>query len=59
MKKAFVALCVVALSACAVTEQDKPKSGSTVPTSGFLGDYSQLQPGSKEQALLVYFTPDA
>lgn len=59
MKKAFVALCVVALSACSVTQQDKPESGSSVPTSGFLGDYSQLRPGTKDQALLVYFNPNA
>lgn len=59
MKKAFAALCVVALAACSVTQQDKPESGSSVPTSGFLGDYSQLHPGSKDQALLVYFNPNA
>jgi hypothetical protein len=59
VKKAFVALCVVALSACSVTQQDKPESGSSVPTSGFLGDYSQLRPGTKDQALLVYFNPNA
>ncbi len=59
MKKAFAALCVVALAACSVTQQDKPASGSSVPTSGFLGDYSQLRPGTKDQALLVYFNPNA
>jgi hypothetical protein len=59
VNKAIAALCVIALSACAVTEQDKPSSGSTVPTSGFLSDYSELHPGSKDQALLVYFNPNA
>ena len=55
----LAALFVIALSACSVTEQDKPNSGSTVPTSGFLKDYSQLEPGAKDQALLVYFNPNA
>lgn len=59
MRKAFAVVFVIALSACAVTEQDKPEAGSTIPTSGFLKDYSQLQPGSKDQALLVYFNPNA
>jgi Protein of unknown function (DUF3313) len=59
VKKAFAALCVVALAACSVTQQDKPESGSSVPTSGFLSDYSQLKPGAEGQALLVYFNPNA
>ncbi|MGO8920176.1 MAG: DUF3313 domain-containing protein [Stellaceae bacterium] len=59
MKKALAVVFAIALSGCAVTEQDKPKSGSTVPTSGFLSDYSQLHPGTKDQALLVYFNPNA
>jgi hypothetical protein len=59
MRKAFAAVFMITLSACAVTEQDKPESGSSVPTSGFLKDYSQLQPGDKDQALLVYFNPNA
>jgi Protein of unknown function (DUF3313) len=59
VKKAFAALCVVALCACSVTQQDKPESGSSVPTSGFLGDYSQLKPGPEGQALLVYYNPNA
>ena len=48
MRKAFAVVFVTALSACAVTEQDKPKSDSTIPTSGFLKDYSQLEPGAKD-----------
>lgn len=59
MKNALAALVVIALAACSVTEQDKPKSGSTIPTSGFLKDYSQLEPGAEGQALLVYFNPTA
>lgn len=59
VRKTFAVACVVALSACSVTQQDKPEAGSTVPTSGFLADYSQLQPGTKDQALLVYFNPNA
>jgi hypothetical protein len=59
MRKTFAVVFAVALSACSVTQQDKPESGSSVPTSGFLKDYSQLQPGGKDQALLVYFNPNA
>jgi hypothetical protein len=46
----------MALAACSVTEQAKP---DTVQHTGFLKNYSQLQPGAKDQALLVYFNPDA
>ncbi len=52
MKRVFVALLMVGLAGCSVTEQSKP---STVMKTGFLGDYSQLKPGAKDQALLVYF----
>lgn len=58
MKIFVAALLVIALSACSVTEQTKPESGSAVPTSGFLKNYSQLQPGGKDQALLVYINPN-
>ncbi len=51
MKRVFVALLIVGLAGCSVTEQSKP---STVVKTGFLGDYSQLKPGAKDQALLVY-----
>ena len=56
MKRAFVALLMVGLAGCSVTEQSKP---NTVEQAGFLGDYSQLKPGTKDQALLVYFNPNA
>jgi hypothetical protein len=32
---------------------------AAVPTSGFLGDYSQLQPGQEGQTALVYINPNA
>ncbi len=51
MKRIIVALLMAGLAGCAVTEQSKP---STVVKTGFLGDYSQLKPGTKDQALLVY-----
>jgi hypothetical protein len=47
---------MMALAACSVTEQAKP---DTMQQTGFLKNYSQLQPGAKDQALLVYFNPDA
>ena len=47
---------MMALAACSVTEQAKT---DTVQQTGFLKNYSQLQPGAKDQALLVYFNPDA
>jgi hypothetical protein len=56
MKRAFVALLLVGLAGCSVTEQSKPE---TIVKTGFLGDYSQLKPGTKDQALLVYFNPNA
>ncbi len=56
MKRVLSALLMMALAACAVTEQDKP---DTVQRTGFLKDYSQLQPGTKDQALLVYINPNA
>jgi len=56
MKRVFVALLLVGLTGCAVTEQSKP---DTIVKTGFLGDYSQLKPGTKDQALLVYFNPKA
>jgi uncharacterized protein DUF3313 len=51
MKRIIVALLMVGLAGCSVTEQSKP---DTVVKTGFLADYSQLKPGAKDQALLVY-----
>jgi len=56
MKRVLPAIMMMALAACAVTEQSKP---DTVQQTGFLKDYSQLQPGTKDQALLVYINPNA
>jgi len=43
----------LALAACATTRQTR-----SVETSGFLGDYSQLQEGEKGQAQLIYVNPN-
>jgi hypothetical protein len=56
MWRMLSAVMIMALAACSVTEQAKP---DTVQQTGFLKDYSQLQPGAKDQALLVYFNPNA
>jgi hypothetical protein len=56
MKRVLPALMIMALAACAVTEQSKP---ATVQQTGFLKNYSQLQPGGKDQALLIYINPNA
>ncbi len=54
---AIVGSIVVALCAtsCATTRQlrEEPEK------SGFLGDYSQLEPGGDDRARLVYISPDA
>jgi len=55
MNKAFAGLLIVALAACAVTEKSQP---SAVQQTGFLSDYSQLKPGDKEQASLIYQNPN-
>jgi hypothetical protein len=47
------------LKACRPERFKDPAVGSSVPTSGFLGDYSQLKPGTNDQMLLVYFNPNA
>lgn len=45
----------IALAGCAVTEKTQPEAAQN---SGFLQDYSQLKPGDKEQAGLVYWNPN-
>jgi len=40
----------------AKASSDQP---AAIPTSGFLGDYSQLQPGREAQTALVYINPNA
>ncbi len=59
MKYRFACLAMMALSGCAVTEQEKPASVDPTMGSGFLQNYGQLSPGGKDQALLVYFNPNA
>src|SRR5258708_785251 len=56
MRRMLSAVMIMALAACSVTEQAKT---DTVQETGFLKNYSQLQPGAKDQALLVYFNPNA
>lgn len=51
---ACLLIMVGGIAGCAQTEQAK-----TVETSGFLGDYSILQPGKEGEALLVYKNPQA
>jgi Protein of unknown function (DUF3313) len=56
MKRLLPALAVLALVACAKTEQ---QSGSSMaPNSGFLGDYSNLKTGEEGQAALRYVNPN-
>jgi hypothetical protein len=59
MKRVFLVLLLIAAGGCAVTEAQKPKAGDSLATSGFLTNSSQLQPGTKDQAALVYFNPNA
>jgi hypothetical protein len=56
MRRMLPAVMMMALAACSVTEQAKP---DTVQQTGFLKNASQLRPGTKDQALLVYINPDA
>jgi hypothetical protein len=56
MRRMLPAVMMMALAACSVTEQAKP---DTVQQTGFLKNASQLRPGTKDQALLVYIDPDA
>jgi hypothetical protein len=56
MKRVLPAIMMMTLAACSVTEQSKP---DTVQQTGFLKNYSQLQPGTKDQMLLVYINPNA
>jgi hypothetical protein len=56
MKRVLPALMMMILAACSVTEQSKP---TDLQQTGFLKNYSQLQPGTKDQVLLVYIDPNA
>lgn len=48
----FLIFIVLSFGGCATTEQAR-----SVKTSGFLGDYSQLKPGEKNEALLYWIDP--
>jgi len=52
---AVLAACI-ALVACST---ETTRQAPAVKPSGFLGDYSRLQPGGPDRALLVYRAPDA
>ncbi len=56
MKQSFAIflLSALLLLACSTTKQAR-----NVEPSGFLGDYSKLQEGGKDEALLVYRNPQA
>lgn len=54
--RALAALCLIGLVGCAVSERAPEKS---LQKTGFLNDYSELKPGTKDQAMLVYFNPAA
>ncbi len=49
-----IILCVLGVSACSTSYQAR-----NVKESGFLGDYSEFQPGGKGQAQLRYIAPNA
>lgn len=51
---AFLLLATI-VAGCATTRQPR----GAPETSGFLGDYSMLEPGTGDQAGLVYIAPDA
>ncbi|HBP87154.1 MAG TPA: DUF3313 domain-containing protein [Nitrospirales bacterium] len=54
VKIGLVLMCVVGLFGCASTQQTR-----SVEQSGFLGDYSMLKEGEKDETLLIYKNPDA
>jgi hypothetical protein len=57
MRKLLPAAILAVLAACSVTERAPESSLQANPVSGFLGDYSQLKPGTKDEALLIYIDP--
>lgn len=50
-------IAIAGLTQCNTTRQVTQKHYNQ--PSGFLGDYSQMQKGAKDQSNLVYFSPDA
>lgn len=59
MKSICPLLAMIALAACAVTTQQPLSEVEKAPRSGFLSDYSLLQPGKEGQARLRYVNPNA
>jgi Protein of unknown function (DUF3313) len=59
MKSIYPLLAMIALAACAVTSQQPLSDVEKAPRSGFLSDYSLLQPGKEGQPLLRYVDPHA
>src|SRR5690349_21817738 len=54
MRRLFPLLAVLALAACSVTTEQPVSEVEKAPRSGFLTDYSLLQPGTKGQPALRY-----
>ena len=59
MKRLSPLIAVLALAACSVTTQQPLSQVEDAPKSGFLDDYSLLQPGKEGQARLRYVNPSA
>jgi Protein of unknown function (DUF3313) len=59
MKSLYPLLAMIALAACSVTTQQPLSEVEQAPRSGFLTDYSLLQPGTEGQARLRYVNPNA
>lgn len=58
MKGIYPLLAIIALAACSVTNQESMSDIQKAPQTGFLSDYSLLQPGKEGQARLVYIKPN-
>ena len=54
----LLVLATIALAACAVTTQQPASDIQNAPKSGFLSDYSLLQPGKEGQVQLRYVNPN-
>src|SRR5580658_5009316 len=59
MLKCIPPLAMIALAACAVTTQQPLSEVEKAPRSGFLTDYSLLQPGKEGQSRLRYVDANA
>lgn len=58
MKSICPLVAMIALAACAVTTQEPLSEVDKAPRSGFLSDYSLLQPGKEGQPRLRYVDPN-